>query len=206
MADRPRCGFPKDDGTPCQGWPKRGETLCAAHLGLVGRKPMLDTDRGEKVQATVTALLRNGNYIETACAAAGLSTTAFYAWMERGEADIEAETTSRYRDFTEAVTRARAEGEALLVQEIRAAGRGTERAVGDWKASAWILERTQPEKFGQRREVHHSGGIARRTEAPEVPENAERLLGVVSLLDEIGVLPGMVAHPNGSSNGAGPVT
>lgn len=204
MADKPRCGHPKPDGTSCRAYPKKGDTKCAAHLGLVGRKAMLGTDEGEQLQARITALLRGGNYIETACHASGVSISAFYAWRERGEADIEADVASPYREFAEAVTRARAEGEAMILQEIRTAARGSEYAPGDWKAGAWVLERTMPEKYGQRREVTHRAGVHARTEPPVCDESADRLLAVVAIAQEVGVLPGPLApvsENGGSSNG-----
>lgn len=188
MAERARCGHPKPDGSPCKAWPKRGKAKCASHLGLAGRRPKLGTDAGEALQAQVVALLRNGNYIETSCRASGLSVSTYYGWVERGEADVEAELDTPYAQFSQACARARAEGEAVLVQEVRAASRGTERQPGDWKAAAWMLERTLPDKYGQKREVKHDVSTA-RTEPPEVVETEERLLTVAQLMTEIGVMP-----------------
>jgi hypothetical protein len=192
------CGHPTPDGGLCKNAPKRGEQYCAAHLGLVGRKPMLGSDAGDEVQAKLVAFLRGGNYVSTACAAVGISETAYYAWLEHGEADRANDVASPYADFAEACVRARAEGQAVLVQEVRRAGRD-----GDWKASAWMLERSYPEQFGVRREVKHSGGIAARTAAPEVPEDVDRLLTVAQLVDDIGALPatGGGLGGNGHSNG-----
>lgn len=201
MAERALCGHPTADGSPCEKFPKRGHDKCAAHLGLVGRKPMLSTDRGEETVALVTALLRNGNYVDTACTAAGLSVSAFYAWKERGEADLEAEAETVYANFAEAVARARATGEAALVQEIRQAGQGNERRPGDWRAAAFVLERGFAERWGAKAQVRHSGAVSARTGPPEIPETAERVLTVAALMAEIGALPdGSVVDVRGNGS------
>jgi len=157
-------------------------------MGLAGRRPTLGTDAGTELQTRLVAFLRAGNYISTACAALGMSEAAFYAWRERGEADLEAELVTPFSEFAEACARARAEGKAMVLQSIRQAGMGSEDRSGDWKALAWFLERSFPDEYGQRREVKHSGAVA-RTAAPEVPENEERLLTVAQLMHEIGVVP-----------------
>ena len=186
-----RCSYSKPDGSPCRSWPKRGERRCASHLGLAHRRPLLGTDAGEELQAKVVAFLRNGNYVSTACQANGLGISTFYAWTERGEADIEAGVASVYSEFVEACTRAKAEGRAVLLNTIRKAGVGDERKAGDWKAAAWILERTNPDEFGPRREVRHAtvDSLPPRNEPPELPEDEDRLVTVVSLMAEIGVVP-----------------
>lgn len=177
------CTARKKNGEPCRNKAKRGEEECASHLGTAHRPTKLNED----VTHRVTALLRNGNYIATACQVAGISVQSYYAWTERGEADTEQGHATVFAEFAEACARARGEGEALLLQTIRQAAQGTERRPGDWRAAAWILERTAPDKFGQRQEVKHTGGL--RTSAPEVPDDADRLADVAGIMAEIGVLP-----------------
>jgi len=170
------CAATTKRGTRCANRAKVSETLCAVHLGVAHRRSKLTED----LQHKITALLRNGNYVETACGAAGISVSTFYAWMERGEADERAGTQSAFLEFSEAVHRTRAEGEALLLQQIRQA------APTDWRAAAWILERTAPERFGRRTEIKHDGTL--RTSVQQVPETEERLLTIVQLMGEIGVI------------------
>lgn len=180
------CAATTKRGARCANRAKAGETLCAVHLGLAHRPTKLT----EELTARIAALLRNGNYIATACGVAGIHPDSYFAWRERGEADIEAGVRSAFAEFAEATTRARAEGRALLLQEIRSASRGTERRPGDWRAAAWILERSWPEEYGPRREVRIGAGeLPRRQESVEIPEDDDRLLTVAQLLAEIGVLP-----------------
>ena len=80
--------------------------------------------------------------------------TTFYSWMSRGMIEKERLNTVTdakpkpeeeiYVKFWESVTRARAEAIAKKVAVISSAA-----AQGDWKASAWWLERQVPEEFGK---------------------------------------------------------
>lgn len=101
-------------------------------------------------QELIIKALREGNYIEAACGYAGVGTSTFYEWMERGR------TASRgvYAEFADAVEKARAEAEMRNVQVIQRASKDT------WQASAWWLERSFPDRWGRRvQDVKHSGGV-----------------------------------------------
>lgn len=88
----------------------------------------------------IALLIRAGNTIEIAAAAAGIAESSFFAWMDRGE---EAET-GMYREFYDAVEQARAEAEALQVQRISLAANN-----GNWQAAAWLLERRYSERWAK---------------------------------------------------------
>lgn len=114
---------------------------------------------------TITDLLALGNYLETACRMAGTSPSTVYAWIDRGNSERERlaiddqakpdpdETV--FRDFTEAVEKARASAEARAVAVIQKAA-----AMGTWQAAAWFLERTAASRFGRvdRNEISGPGG------------------------------------------------
>lgn len=110
---------------------------------MAGRPTDLTPERRDKI----VQVIRTGSYQQIAAAAAGISTTTFYRWMERG-ADPN-ETDPRYAEFRDAVETAKAEAEAALVATIRAA------APTNWQAAAWILERTRPDRYTRR--VEHAG-------------------------------------------------
>lgn len=120
---------------------------------------MLTPERQDKI----TALIKAGVPNATAAEASGTSETAFYRWMERG--DDPEETDPRYREFREAVIRARAEAEAAMVANIRLHARN-----GDWKADAWLLERSRPERWGRvnRHELTGAGGGVIRVETETI--------------------------------------
>ena len=95
------------------------------------------TERGHtiltpEIRDAVVAMIRNGNYIETACRAAGISQDCYYRWTKLGEAG-----EWPYCELTQALKTADAEGEAHLVGVIRkAADSGPQY----WPAAARILE------------------------------------------------------------------
>jgi transposase len=80
-------------------------------------------------------MLRAGNYINVACMAVGVSKATLYNWLGRDEPE--------YRAFAERIDKARAEGEARHVALIAKA------AADDWRASAWLLERQHPDRWGK---------------------------------------------------------
>jgi hypothetical protein len=109
--------------------------LCVAHVGVNGPKTILT----EELIGRVEQMLRAGNYVEVACAAAGVGRRTFYEWLSRGEE----ETIGLYKDFHDRVDHAKAEGEARNVALVAKA------ASTSWQAAAWMLERQYPERWGR---------------------------------------------------------
>jgi transposase len=119
------------------------------------------TKLNEQTHEAIVTAVRAGNYVETAAAAAGITATTFYRWMERGEADIENDAQSPFRDFREAVEKAKAESEKIDLDLIaKAAGEG------NWQAAAWRLERRFKDKWGRndKMKIEHAGSIGRDVE------------------------------------------
>jgi transposase len=158
-----------------------------------GRPTKLDAERQERI----VLLLRQGNYVETAAALAGIDKTTLYDWLRRGmrardlaAADKEVEERELpYAEFSHAIERALAEGEAFHLSIIAKAA-----SEGVWQASAWTLERRYPDRYGRRERIEHAGsidtgpefaqsarerltrildGIAARGETPELPSGTE---------------------------------
>lgn len=109
-----------------------------------------------RVVERVGLSLRHGDYLETAAVLAGVTRQTLYNWLSRGqaeaellEADPEADVNpaeALYLDFFDTTTHARAVAECRDVEIIARAG-----DLEDWIASAWLLERRRPEKYGPRR-------------------------------------------------------
>lgn len=80
--------------------------------------------------------------LEDAARSLGLNVGTVHGWMHRGRA----EGSGPYFEFLEAVETARSKRrlafEARLTKEK------------DWKAQAWLMERTQPKRYGLRIRVH----------------------------------------------------
>lgn len=108
--------------------------------------PQLETLRNGK-RAAVLKALSLGNTRRAACRAVGVSSTQFYRWLQADEA------------LRDAVLRAEAEAEQVMVAGVTAAATGTDGAEKDWRASAWWLERRSPE-FATSATVHVLGKIA----------------------------------------------
>lgn len=125
---------------------------------------MAKTKLNEQTQAVIVEAIRKGNYIDNAAAMAGIAESSYYHWIERGDADIEAGKVTIYSEFSEAIKRAKAEGEQIDLDLIaEAAGKG------NWQAAAWRLERRFPTKWGKQEklQLEHSGkiGAAEMTDA-----------------------------------------
>jgi transposase len=126
-----------------------------------------------EVQDKIVTALRAGNYQETAATYAGISVPTFYRWMEQGatpDADV------IYREFREAVEKAKADAEVRDVALIDRAA-----ADGNWQAAAWKLERKFPNRWGRvnRTEVTGADGGALKVEV----DHKAALLDLLGLSD-----------------------
>lgn len=110
----------------------------------MGRPDRLTKERHERI----VQLIRNGVYIQTACEANGIGTSTYYRWLENAD---NPDADPKYREFREAITRARAEAEARHVLHVEQAART------DWKAAAWFLERSFPTRYGRQQRIEHTG-------------------------------------------------
>ena len=95
----------------------------------------------------VVEALATGCYRETAAEYAGIGVSTFYRWMEQGEADIEHDRQSPYRELLEAIKLAESHAEVEALELIRSAAKKT------WTAAAWLLERKKPDQWGRRVKV-----------------------------------------------------
>jgi transposase len=150
-----RCTSKTAKGTRCKRNALDGTDppRCVSHVaGLVGRKSKLE----EAITDRLVGLLKAGNYIDVALTAAGVGRSTFYDWLERGTSEGTAQADAPYREFRERIEQARAEGEARNVAIVMKA------ATSDWKAAAWMLERSYPERW------------ARTTQRPVADNNLPR--------------------------------
>jgi phosphoribosylcarboxyaminoimidazole (NCAIR) mutase len=85
--------------------------------------------------------LADGNYVETAVRAAGISKQTFYNWKEQAKQGNVAAIA-----LMDAVEKAQAEAESGIVADVRKAARKEQF----WAAGITLLERTRPERFGKR--------------------------------------------------------
>ncbi len=86
-------------------------------------------------------------YIEDACIFAGISSRQFRRWRELAQQGVEPYTT-RWKE----INQSEAQGVLRHLLNIQTAGNN-----GNWQASAWILERKYPNKFGKREHIKVTG-------------------------------------------------
>lgn len=127
-----------------------------------GRPPKV---ANEIVMEALVGSLELGIPIKTSCVCAGLSVSAYMHAMqlareakqdikESRESEDPYEPSARektYLQFAERVTRAREDGTKLLVKMIISHGKD------DWRALAFVLERTRPQEFGRQTKLEVSG-------------------------------------------------
>lgn len=99
------------------------------------------TKFNDEIATRIVTLIEAGNYIETAAAAAGISKETLFDWLRKGAA----QNKGKFKDFSDSVYRAVGKAEAIDVATIGKAARD-----GDWRASAWRLERRNSKRWGRK--------------------------------------------------------
>jgi hypothetical protein len=92
------------------------------------------------VQERICQLISAGNYINTACRAAGIKEQTYLNWLKWGEE----KKAGIYFEFFEAIKKAEAVAEARNVTIIQTAAKDS------WQAAAWWLERKHPDDWGRK--------------------------------------------------------
>jgi len=82
-------------------------------------------------------LLREGHFVNTACAAVGINEKTFRTWCRQGE-----EGDERWAEFAVKAREAQSHFEVALLNAITAA------VPDDWKAASWILQHRHPTRWG----------------------------------------------------------
>jgi hypothetical protein len=91
----------------------------------------------------VCARVRAGLRVESALVAEGVDAKLQYVWRRKAESGA-----SDYSKLFEEAARARSEFEAEMLDAIRLQATPTQNGdAADWKARAWLLERTMPEAY-----------------------------------------------------------
>lgn len=126
-----------------------------------GRPPRLTDDLRDRL----CNIISRGHHPGTACASIGLHESTYYRWMQEGEDHLKVvggervlvRAKPRQKEFREAVLKAKAQAAMVHMEAIRDAafelvtaptGQAQVKAK-NWTASAWFLERTDPERYGR---------------------------------------------------------
>ena len=130
------------------------------------------------VQKTVCDMVRAGNYLKVACAAAGISADSLSRWRKKGAAGEEPFAT-----FLLELQQAELDCESALVKKWHDA------APDDWRAARDLLARRFPDRWGREVDetpslegrvgisiVLHLGPVDARQEIPAVSEDTARAI------------------------------
>lgn len=138
------------------------------------------TKLNDELKEEILKVIRSGNYIETACAYAGIEKKTLYNWMKRGRSELERldknprakmkKAEAIYVDFLHSIQKALAHAE---IRDVAIIGKAAEES---WQASAWRLERKFPDRWGRKdkvtQEINHSGEI-NQSESKTVTEKID---------------------------------
>ena len=91
----------------------------------------------EVIQAVLRAI-RKGAHSEIAAAACGVSIRTWQEWRQKGRNGVEP-----YASLETQIERAEAKAELGYVARIKL------KSARDWKADAWLLERSRPQRWGK---------------------------------------------------------
>lgn len=111
-----------------------------------------DTKLNQETHEKIVALLRRGNYLETAAVSVGIDRFTLRSWIQQGNQD----PTGIYGQFAQDCAKAEAEWEASANEELAKAG------ATDWRATYARLQSRFPERWNPNRinrlEVSGPGG------------------------------------------------
>lgn len=102
------------------------------------------TKLSEAITKKICAVIRKGNFIDTAAGVSGISDTTLDNWMKWGNPKHPEFKGGEYQAFFAAVKNAEREGEVKKLEELFLA-KGMA-----WTRYAWFLERRFPAKWGRR--------------------------------------------------------
>ncbi len=170
-----------------------------------GAKLLLsDATARDAITLKITGALKAGATFKAAALFAGIGAQTYFEWLKRGRADLNAggrRATSVFAVFVGAIDQAVAECEVRAVTNIAKAG-GDPRF---WAANAFLLERRDPKRWGQRRFVDTERTPDGGEESDSAPSGELDLSGfTVEELRELKRLQAKASRPAGSDPGTKP--
>ena len=109
----------------------------------VPTNPVRNTKLTKELCDEICKYIEMGNYITRCCEAVGITPTTYNSWKKKGAKGIEP-----YATFLERVTKVEAKAEIVHTGIIHDVAE-----TGNWLASAWLLERKYPNRFGKREQM-----------------------------------------------------
>lgn len=107
-----------------------------------------------KISRAIAKLIREGNYVEVAAQANGISKGTALKWLKLGSRAIRKQDATgqppapevlTYVTFADLVVKALSESQANYLEIVKKAAEN-----GQWQAAAWLLERRHPKHWGRK--------------------------------------------------------
>lgn len=132
---------------------QRAQSQAVAKETVAGVVQTVHTKYNAEVHAKICESIAKGRSIKDTGILAGLGTDTLDNWLYNGK--HQPEKYPHFAKLREDVEVARAERRAQAVDKIVEVGNSGNQ--GTWQANAWYLERTDPENWGRKDKVEHSG-------------------------------------------------
>jgi hypothetical protein len=124
-----------------------------------------------EITAAVCDALKAGGYAVDAAVAAGVSETTFYEWMKRGKRG-----EAPFAEFAESVKGAKRIRTHTLCVAIS--------SDPSWQSRAWMLERTDPKRFGRNDRVKLDAKVEGSTTVMPLPSMVAATERILAALKE----------------------
>jgi len=115
-------------------------------MSNAGRKPKISSELIDRICGYVA----NGAFFRGALALCGVGSSTAYDWLKKGREEKRQGTL--YAEFVQAKAIAEARFEQFHIQNINVQSKNS------WQASAWMLERKFPERYGRNRRISVGDG------------------------------------------------
>jgi transposase len=140
------------------------------------RKPGRPDGLTPEVEKKILDAVRAGASMADAAGHAGVGERTVYDWLERAQ---QPKGPTKFSQFSQSLTRARADAKVGAIAAIRSA------MPEDWRAALAFLERRHPQEWGRRtaHEVSGPEGGSNRHEGEAVPGAAELVARLVERRD-----------------------
>lgn len=146
-------------------------------------------------QTRANALIKaieSGMTNEAACKVSGMTRTALYYWLKRGDDQEARHVRGWSRDFRDRYRAAEAKCEERLL------GLVSNAAEQEWQAASWILERRFPKKWSHR--VH----VVLQSELNDALQRLEQALPPAQYAVALAAIAGSVSGDGSGAPGAAP--
>jgi transposase-like protein len=138
------CGHETTDGGTCEFKPKYPDGRCGHHTDEQQYEGGRPTKLSHQRQEQICQAIEQGKSITSAARMAGVDRTTVYGWIDRGEADKEADKENEFTEFYDRLTRAKGHGEDFYFSLALELAKENE----DHRFIASLMKQRYPDSWG----------------------------------------------------------